>query len=226
VYRGLAESKTDFFPEPNPYYNTNIRLDYLYDRSRALKLLASIGIKQDDSGIMRDEKNRPVQFDLTIRSESTINSDIASIIMSELAGIGINVQIRVIDFQKMVDLLFNTYDWESMLMGLSGSNIFPTQGSNVWPSDGNLHLWYPLQEKPATAWEARVDYLYNEGAYTIDSAKAQVLWDEYQRIILEQCPVIYLVRPRTFAALRSRWDLSNVYFDNLNGFETTHLFLK
>ncbi|MDR0878813.1 MAG: ABC transporter substrate-binding protein [Treponema sp.] len=226
VYRGLASPKTDFFPEPNPYYNTDIALDYLYDRERALELLASIGIKRDVFGTMRDEKRRPVEFDLTIRSESTINSDIASIIMTELANVGIKIQIRVIDFQKMVDQLFNTYEWQSMLMGLSGSNIFPTQGSNVWPSDGNLHLWYPLQEKPATEWEARVDYLYNEGAYTIDSAKAQALWDEYQQIILDQCPVIYLVRPRSFAALRSRWDLSNVYFDNLNGFETTHLFLK
>jgi peptide/nickel transport system substrate-binding protein len=113
-----------------------------------------------------------------------------------------------------------------MIMGLSGSNIFPTQGSNVWPSDGNLHLWYPSQESPATEWEARIDYLYNEGAYTIDREKAQGIWDEYQRIILEQCPVIHLMRPRSFTALRDRWDFSNVYYDNLNGFETTHMFLK
>jgi peptide/nickel transport system substrate-binding protein len=113
-----------------------------------------------------------------------------------------------------------------MLMGLSGSNIFPSQGVNVWPSMGNLHMWYPLQETPATDWEARIDYLYNEGCYTVNEAKAKVIWDEFQAIILEQCPVIYLVRPRSFVAIRDRWDLSNVYFDNINGFETTHMFLK
>jgi peptide/nickel transport system substrate-binding protein len=113
-----------------------------------------------------------------------------------------------------------------MLMGLSGNQIFPTQGSNVWPSNGNLHLWHPLQEKPATGWEERIDFLYNEGAYTIDSAKAQTIWDEFQRIILEQCPVIYLLRPRMFYALRNRWDFSNVYFDNRAGIETTRVFLK
>jgi peptide/nickel transport system substrate-binding protein len=188
--------------------------------------LESIGMKRDLFGTLRDEKKRPVKFDLTIRSESTINSDIASIIMSELSKVGIKVNIRVIDFQKMVEQLFSTFEWQSMLMGLSGANIFPTQGSNVWPSDGNLHLWYPLQESPATEWEARVDYLYNEGAYTLDREKAQVIWDEYQAIILEQCPVIHLLRPRSFSALRNRWDFSNVYYDNLNGFETTHMFLK
>ena len=226
VYRGLAEPKFDFFPEPNPYYNPGIQLEYRYDPERALELLESIGMKRDLFGTLRDEKRRAVKFDLTIRSDSTVNSDIASIIMAELSKAGIKVNIRVIDFQKMVEQLFTTFEWQSMIMGFSGSNIFPTQGSNVWPSDGNLHLWYPLQESPATEWEARVDYLYNEGAYTIDREQAQILWDEYQEIILEQCPVIYLLRSRTFSVLRDRWDLSNVYYDNLNGFETTHIFLK
>ncbi|MDR2758014.1 MAG: ABC transporter substrate-binding protein [Spirochaetaceae bacterium] len=226
VYRGLAEPKLNFFPEPNPYYNPEIELEYRYDPGRALELLESIGMKRDNAGTLRDDRQRPITFDLTIRSESTIYADIASIIMTELSEVGITVNIRVVDFQKMVEQLFTTFEWQSMLMGLSGSNIFPTQGSNVWPSDGNLHLWYPLQESPATEWEARIDYLYNEGAYTLDRDTARIFWNEYQEILLEQCPVIYLLRPRSFSALRNRWDLSNVYYDNLNGLEATHIFLK
>ena len=226
VYRGLAEPKLNFFPEPNAYFNRDIRLQYQYDPAKALALLESIGFSRDQNGILRDSKNRPVEFDLTIRSESTINQDIASIIMDELSKVGIKLNIRTLDFQKMVEQLFYTFDWESMIMSLSGSNIFPTQGSNVWPSDGNLHLWYPLQESPATEWEERIDYLYNEGAYTIDQGIAKRYWDEYQAIILEQCPVIYLVRPLSFFALRDRWDMSNVYYDNINGAEMTHMFLK
>ncbi|GHV87449.1 peptide-binding protein [Spirochaetia bacterium] len=225
VYRGLADPKTDFFPEPNPYYNEDIKLEYLYSPKQAIKLLSSIGIKQDKDGVMRDSKQRQIEFDLSIPSDITITSDTASIIMDECAKVGIKVNIRPVDFQKLVDQLSTTYDWASVIIGL-GSNFFPTQGSNVWPSDGNLHLWHPLQESPGTDWEARIDYLYNEGKYTIDREKAKLLWDEYQKLILEQCPVIYLLRPRSFYALRNRWDFSNVYYDNLNGAETSHIFLK
>jgi peptide/nickel transport system substrate-binding protein len=226
VYRGLAEPKLNIFPEPNPYYNPDITLQYLFDTERALELLHSIGFKRDFFGIMRDSKNRRVQFNLTIRSESTMNQDIASIIRDELSKIGIKLNIRVIDFQKMVEQLFTSFEWDSMLMGLSGSNIFPSQGSNVWPSSANLHLWYPNQEKPATEWEARVDYLYNEGRFTIDREKAQEIWDEFQLIILEQCPMIHLMRSRGFFAINNRWDFTNVYFDNINGAETSFIYLK
>jgi peptide/nickel transport system substrate-binding protein len=226
VYRGLAEPKLTLYPEPNPFYNPELTLQYLYDTARAEKLLASVGIKRDGRGVMRDSKNRPVEFDLAIASDNSMSNDIASIIRDELSKMGIKVNIRVLDFQKQVEQLFTTLDWESMLMGLSGSNIFPSQGSNTWPSSGNLHLWYPNQETPATEWEARMDYLYNEGNYTIDKAKAKEIWDEFQSIFLEQCPWIYLMRSRRFWALQNRWDFTNVYFDNLNGAETSFIYLK
>jgi peptide/nickel transport system substrate-binding protein len=226
VYRGLAQPKVNIFPETNPFYNPDITLKYLFDTEHAIELLSSIGIKQDKRGVMRDWKNRKLEFDLSIRSESSVNQDIASIIRDELSKVGIKLNIRVLDFQKLVQLMQKTFEWDSMLIGFSGSNTFPSQGSNVWPSSSNLHMWYPNQETPATDWEARIDYLYNEGKFTIDTKKAQVIWDEFQSILLEQCPMIYLMRSRGFWAINNRWDLSNVYFDNFNGAETTYTFLK
>jgi len=226
VYRGLSDPKLNIFPEPNPYYNPDLTLQYLYDTERAVALLSSIGINQDVKGIMRDSKNRKIEFDLTIASDRKVMQDTALIIMDELSKIGIKVNIRVLDFQKQVKQLFETFDWQSMLMGLSGSQIFPSQGSNVWRSSANLHLWNPNQKTPATDWEARIDYLYNEGQYTLDKSKAQLIWDEFQSILLEQTPMIYLMRSRGFWALNNRWDFTNVYFDNMRGALTSNIYLK
>ena len=224
AYRGLAEPKLDLFPPPNPYFNPDIVLEYQYNPQRALELLESAGFSRNNRGLL-DNQGRRVEFDLSFPADVTVTADIASIIVDELGKIGIKVNIRATDFQKLVEQLTSTYDWQTVMIGL-GSYLFPTQGSNVWPSNGNLHLWHPLQEKPFTDWEARIDYLYNEGSYTIDREKAAAIWDEYQRLILEQCPVIYLMRSRSFWAVQNRWDLSNVYYDNLNGAEITHIFLR
>ncbi|MBD5409713.1 MAG: ABC transporter substrate-binding protein [Treponema sp.] len=225
TYRGLAEPTYYMFPEANPFYNEEITLQYRFDVERALRLLEEAGFSRDSSGVMRDSEGIKVEFDLTIASSNTITNDIALIIADECAKVGIKIYIRQIDFQKLIEMLTSSYDWQSVIIGF-GAILFPSQGSNVWPSYGNLHLWHPLQESPATEWEARIDYLYNEGCYTIDKNEAKKIWDEYQAIILEECPLLYLVRGRSVWAIRNKWDLSNVYYDNLNGIKTDWVFVK
>ena len=136
------------------------------------------------------------------------------------------MNVRQTDFQRIVEQLTSTYDWQTLIIGLGGSNIFPTQGSNVWVSSGNLHMWNPLQKEPATDWEKRVDYLYNTAKCIPDVEKARPLWEEYQKIFLEQCPIVYLVSGRTFFSINNRWNLSNVYFDNQVGALTDRCYLK
>lgn len=225
TYRGLAQPRYYFFPPANPFYNEKIQLEYKYNLERAEKLLKSVGFRRGEDGLMYDEDGIRVEFDISCSSGITTTNDMALIIADEAAKIGIKVNVRQVDFQKMIESISYTYDWQSCFIAF-GSMLFPTQGSNVWKSNGNMHLWNPLQKTPATEWEARIDYLYEEGSYTIDYNAAKKIWDEYQSILLEQCPIIYMVRPRSFFAIRNRWDLSNVYYDNLNGAEAERVFLK
>ena len=225
AYRGMGVPNYYFFPEPNPFFNPEITLQYRFDLERASELLSKCGMTKKSDGWLYDQDNNLVEFDLTISGDDSLTQDIASIISDECSKVGVKVKIKTLDFQKVVEQLTATYDWQSVIIGL-GVAIWPTQGSNVWPSDGNLHLWYPLQSSPATEWEAKIDELYDEGSCTLDKKKAQKIWDEYQSLILEQCPVIYLIRSQSFYAIRNRWDLSNMYFDNMGGANTSNLFLK
>lgn len=225
TFRGLASPKYSFFPESNEFYNPEITLQFRFDPEKAKSLLQEIGFSLGPDGLMQDAMGNKIEFDLTIPSSNTVTNDMALIIADECAKIGINVNIRQLDFQKMIEMLTATFDWQSIIIAF-GPAIFPSQGSNVWPSYGNLHLWNPLQKTPATDWEKRVDYLYNEGCYTIDKKQAKEIWDEYQSIILDECPLLYLVSSRSVFAIRNKWDLQNFYYDNKIGAETNWVFLK
>ncbi|MEX2442900.1 MAG: ABC transporter substrate-binding protein [Alkalispirochaeta sp.] len=222
VYRGLASPATHHFAEPNPMFNPDIQLEYTYDPERAVELLREIGITQDDEGVMRDEVGNAIEFSINMGAEGTIGIDIATILADELSEIGITLNVRPIDWQALIGRLTSTYDWEAVILSL-GVNYWPTGGSNVWPSWGNLHMWHPLQEEPATEWEARIDHLYNEGRFTIDEAERREIYDEFQQILLEQLPVIYTVHPYSFLAVRDRWN--NVFYDTLGGFDSERVFL-
>ena len=223
VYRGLGEPAHDFFCKANPMYNEKIKLEYTYDPAHALRLLNKAGFDFGTDKKMCDRDGNPVEFDLLVNGENNIRLDVATIFADEASNLGIKVNIRSMDFQKIIDMLTSTFDWDCTIMSF-GSNYWPTQGSNVWPSNGRLHLWYPMQKTPATEWEAEIDRLYEAGTYALEYDKAKSVWDEYQRIILEQCPLIYIAHPYSFLAVNNKWE--NIFYDTLNGLESDILFLK
>jgi len=68
-----------------------------------------------------------------------------------------------------------------------------------------LHLWNPHQKEPATAWEKRLDDIYDQGAQELDENKRKVLYDEFQRIAADKLPLIYTVLGINMYAVRQRF---------------------
>ncbi len=223
VYRGLASPAKYFFATANPMFDPAIQLEYTYDPDRALSLLAEIGMEQRNDGLLYDKDGNQVGFDIMHGVESDIGTKVVAIFVEDLRKIGISAEQKPIDFQNLVGRLTNTYEWDAVTVSL-GTNYWPSGGSNVWQSSGNFHLWHPVQSEPATEWETRIDELYNEGRFTIDRVKAKKIYDEYQRIILEELPLFYIVYPNSFFAIRSKWQ--NVFFDALGAFESTRIYLE
>jgi len=163
---------------------------------------------------MRDDQGRPVEFDISFPAGVGTWEDIASIIVDELATIGITMTPVPTDFQRLVSQLMDSFDWQTLMIGLTGGPLFPTQGTNVWLSSGNLHMWHPFQETPYRDWEARKDWLFREGMFTYDRDRARLVWDEFQELMLYQMPLIWMARGHGFFAVNDRWDQTNFFFDN------------
>ncbi len=223
VFRGLAEPDLDFFAKTNPFYDPAIREEIRYDPARGKRLLAEIGIRPDSSGRMRDAEGNLVEFELAVPASDDRLVDMADVYADELAKAGIRLDVRPTDFQKIVESLLEGYDWQSVMISV-GPNYFPTEGDNVWLSGGNLHLWNPLQAKPATAWEAELDDLYWKGYTTRDPAAAKAIWDRFQRLILDEVPVAYLVYPDSFVAIRDGW--ANVRVDTIDAPDLSYVYLR
>lgn len=223
VYRGLADPDLSFFAKPNPFYDPAITQRYTYNPAKGKELLAEIGIKPNANGLMQDSDGNLVSYDLEVTVENNVAVDIANIFADELKKVGITLNVKPLQFQKIVQTLMQTYDWQAVMISV-GSNYFPIQGDNVWLSSGNLHLWNPLQAKPTTSWEAQVDDLYWKGYSTRDNTEAKKIWDQYQRILLDQVPVMYLTYPDVFSAYRDRW--ANLRVDTLSSPDMNYVYLK
>lgn len=223
VYRGLGTPARYFFAKANMFFDDTISLPYTYNPKKAIALLKQAGFSYDSNNMLVDTEGNQLAFELLVNVENTLRQDIGNIYAEELKKIGITLQVRSLDFQSIVEKLTKSYAWDSTIVGL-GTNYWPSSGSNVWQSNGNFHLWYPLQESPATEWEAEIDALYQQGMSTIDLQERKSIYDRYQEILLEQLPVIYIIHPHSFSAYDSR--IHNLYLDTLQGSETEYLYFK
>ncbi len=192
-------------PSSGFLYNPNT-LVYPFDLDQARKILAQEGfIDRNKDGILEDEQGHPVEFTLSVpTSGASDREQVSGIIRSDLERIGMKVNVQLLEFNSLVAKVMSTYDWEAVMLSLTGG-VEPHFGQNVWASSGGLHLWNPKQEKPDTAWEQRIDEIFTQGVQELVEEKRKVLYDEFQSIASDKLPVIYTVLGANMYAVRQRF---------------------
>ncbi len=196
------------------FYNDKIR-KYAYDPPRSKELLTKIGlVDRDGDGVVEDTAGHEVEFTLLTNAGNTIRERISEIVRKDLQRVGMKVNLLFIEFNSLVTKLDKTFDWECVLLGLTGGPE-PGWGGHIWKSSGRMHMWYPLQPRPATKWEARLDEIFDLGLKELDRDKRKVLYDEWQMLVNEQQPYVYTVAAEDLVGVRDR--LGNVFVAPLGG---------
>jgi len=194
-------------PSEGLFFNPNVR-QYPYNPERARRILAEGGFRDiNGDGFLQDPGGNRVSFQLTTNNENTVRVRMAEMICKDLTDIGFEVFFMPLQFNALVSKLDSSFDWEAMILGLTGGPE-PHGGRNVWHSSGRLHMWFPRQDKPSTEWEERIDELFELGVQELDERKRKAIYDEWQRIVAEFQPFIYTVLSERVQAVRN--GLANV----------------
>lgn len=208
VYRGLATFHYSAISAPNKVYlNTRIR-KYEYNLGKAESLLASAGFRKGNDGVLRDAQGNVVKFTFSTNPENSQRVMMTNTIAEDMRKLGVQVTVAPISFNLLIERLMNTYDWDCILLSIGGGNPDPVSMQNVWHSSGQLHMWNPVQEKPATEWEKRIDELLEIGPTIVNLKERVKVYGEFQAIAAEECPMIMLPTPNRLYAVRNR--LGNV----------------
>jgi peptide/nickel transport system substrate-binding protein len=125
-------------------------------------------------------------------------------IQADLARIGVRLNVAALDFPSLIERISRTYDYEACLMAFANIHIDPNEQMNIWVSSAANHQWNPSQKTPATAWEAEMDRLMRAQAAALDAKKRKAYFDDVQRIIWEEAPMLFLVHPNTLSAVSGK----------------------
>ena len=199
-----------FTPEPlsSIYLNEKVAKGHPQDMQKAAELLAQSGFKKDKNGTLRDKYGNKVEFDLYTNAGNTERESIGVMIKQDLEDLGMSVNFKPVEFNTLVNKLTNTKYWDKGIHGFTGSPLEPYSGKNVWYSNGTLHLFNMRSEDEIVKllpWEKRLDEIFDAAALELDFAKRKQLYEEYQQIIYDEKPLIYLYSPLLIYAVRKRF---------------------
>jgi len=171
-----------------------------FDPDLALRTLRLEGFALND-GVLRDRDGHPVEFSLITNAGNKARQETATLIQADLRKIGIQISIIALDFGSLVDRITKTSQYDACLLGFTNVAVDPTDQMNFWLSAGPQHAWRPEQISPATPWEARIDQLVLAQSSEPSRELRRQAFNEVQKIMVEQEPMIYLVNPDYMAAV-------------------------
>lgn len=213
IFRGISEPQNSPISVQSPYYlSPEAGLEvYDYNPERARELLTSAGFQYNPAGELLDADGNRVSFTLLTNSGNEIREAIGSQIRSDLSEIGVQVNFSPLNFNTLITKLTSGRDWDCILIGFTGG-VEPHSGANLWTSQGGSHLFNlgpqpgqpPIQNWQVSDWERDIDRLFAAGAREFDFEQRKAIYDEFQRVVQDQVPVIHLVHEIALMAVRDR----------------------
>ena len=200
---GLAETVEGPIHKFRPEYNHDLA-SYTYDTDRALDLLAEAGWEDaDEDGILDktiDGELVPFSFEILINSGNQIRKDIALTLQYELQDIGIDCQVRELDWSIFLQKVRGK-DFDAMVLGWTGNVRFPPDGYQIWHSSQTVENG----SNAISFINAEVDQILEDYRREFDMERRIALYRRFQEILHEEQPYTFLWKPRNAHAYSRRF---------------------
>ena len=189
-------------PAAGDFHNPDVAT-YEYNLDRANAILDRLDwTDRDGDGFREDDRGAEIRFTLATNVDNDERVQVTAIIHDGMLELGLNVSFEQPEFGQLVNQLVSTFDWEAIVIGYGGTPD-PHDGIALWHSSESLHLWYPNQPAPATAWEAELDDLYVRASQELDREQRILLYHRAQEIVADHVPVIFTSHPERLNAVRN-----------------------
>ena len=204
IMLGLAETVEGPINKFRPEYNHDLE-PYTYDPDRAIELLDQAGWDDaDEDGILDktiDGALVPFRFEILVNSGNQIRKDIVLTIQYELQDIGIDCQVRELDWSIFLQKV-RSKEFDAIVLGWTGSLRFAPDSYQIWHSsqaanNGSNHVSFINGE---------VDQILEEYRREFDMDKRIALYRRFQEILHQEQPYTFMWKARSAQAYNRRFN--------------------
>lgn len=208
---GLAETVEGPIHKFRPEYNHDLAA-YEFNAEEGLALLKEAGwADTDNDGLLDKEiegEKVPFRFEFLVNTGNLLRKDIALTLQSTLEDVGIDCQVRELDWSIFLERVKNK-DFAAVTLGWSGGTgvAFPPDAYQIWHSsmaegNGSNFISYKNEE---------VDKILVAYRQEFDQDKRIEMYRRFQEILHEEQPYTFLWKQRVAKAYSRRYQGVNWY---------------
>ncbi|MEK8090081.1 peptide-binding protein [Thermithiobacillus plumbiphilus] len=185
------------FKPGTPWYPRDLQ-PYPYDPRKARALLAEAGwIDHDGDGVL-DRNGRPFHLEIVTNNANESRQLAATLIQRRLKEVGIDVQIRLVEWASFLSQFINTSNFDAVILGWSLS-LDPDQYS----------IWHSSEQGPGKFnfigySNPKVDQLLEAGRREMDPQRRAIIYQNFARELHKDAPMVYLFAPYSLVAVHKR----------------------
>lgn len=196
VLLGLGEPVASPYKPGTRWSNPALK-PYPYDPAKAKALLKAAGFADTDGDGILDRDGKPFSFEI-ITNQNKEREKSAVLIQRRLREIGVDVQIRAIEWASFISRFIKTGDFDAVVLGW-GLGLDPDQ----------YNIWHSSQQGPGQFnfigySNPTVDKLLEQGRLELNPEKRMKIYHQFARILLEDSPIIYLSAGYGLTAIHKR----------------------
>lgn len=197
VLLGFGSPCTGPFPPESWAYNPNVK-DYEYNPDKAYKILQELGWKMDSDGKLKKD-GKTFSFTVLINQGNDARIKTAQIIKEQLKKVGIEMNIKVLEWQAMLNEFIHKKKFEAVIMGWSLSrdpDIYDIWHSSKTKEGQFNFISYKNEE---------IDRLLIEGRQTFNIEKRKKIYHRIHQILAEEQPYTFLFVPDALPVIHKRF---------------------
>ncbi|HKN19003.1 MAG TPA: peptide-binding protein, partial [Dissulfurispiraceae bacterium] len=197
VLLGYGTPCTGPFPPESWAYNPDVK-DYDYSPAKALAMLAEAGWKMNSSGLL-EKDGRTFSFTVLVNQGNDERIKTAEILKEQLKLVGIEIKIKVLEWQAMLHDFIDKKRFEAVIMGWALSrdpDIYDIFHSSK-TKEGEFNF---ISYRNDT-----VDRLLLEGRRTFSLEKRKMIYHRIHQVLAEEQPYAFLYVPDALPVLNKRF---------------------
>ena len=181
-----SPSGSPIIPGLSAYYEQSLANPYPFDQGKALSLLSQAGY---DEGVQK------FSLEITVPSNYTMHVDTAQVIAGQLAQIGIDVRIKLVDWPTWLSEVYQGRRYQATIISLDSPVVSPRAFLSRYQSDNGSNFINFSSDG--------FDEVYAAIIAESDENTRIALYREAQRIISANAASVYIQDILAFRAIRT-----------------------